>query len=88
MTTRRIIGLIIILIAILILPYWIYIPILFMAILVFPFFGEAIIFVLLINTMYGDGIKITKLLVSPLFISVVLTIIIMLPLRERLRFNV
>lgn len=78
--TRRIFGSISVLVAILVLPFWIYIPILFVAILVFPFFWEGILFALLIDVIYGGGVKTA--------LSALILLIILLPIRENLRFNV
>jgi len=54
--TRRILGLVVVLFSILVLPYWVYIPVLFLAIIFFPFFGEGILLAFLIDVAYGSGI--------------------------------
>jgi len=83
--TRRILGFVIVLIAILVLPYWIYIPVLFLAILVFPFFWEGILFALLINLVHGGGGDILSLLFSPLALMVLIALIMLWLLRKNLR---
>ena len=83
--TRRIIGSIIILVSILILPYWIYIPVLFIGIILIPFFWESILIVFLINIIHSNKIEVISLLVSPLALFVLFILIITLLVRESLR---
>lgn len=78
--TRRIFGSIVVLISILVLPSWIYIPALFIAIIIFPFFWEGLLFALLVDVLYGGGVKIA--------LSALVLLIILVPIRENLRFNV
>ncbi len=75
--TRRILGSIIVLISILVLPYWVYIPVLFVAIIFFPLYWEGILFAFLIDILYGSEIK------TALYALIVL--IVLLPIRENLR---
>ena len=77
--TKRIIGSIAILISILVLPFWVYLPVLFIAIIIFPFFWEGILFALLVDTIYGSGIE------TALYALILL--IILIPIRENLRLN-
>ena len=83
--TRRVLGSLAVLISILVLPYWIYIPSLFIAVLVFPFFWEGILFALFINIIYGDEAGIMSLLLSPLVLSVLFALIAILLLRKNFR---
>jgi len=83
--TRRIIGLVCIFISILVLPYWIYVPVLFVGIVLFPFFWEGIVFVFLINVIHGGSVEFPANLTSPLALSVLFVLIAMLPIRKRLR---
>ncbi|MDO8569225.1 MAG: hypothetical protein Q7R89_00325 [bacterium] len=75
----------VILTSILVLPYWIYIPILFIGLIFFPFFWEGILAVFLITIIHNSEMETLSLLVSPLVLSVLITLIIMLPIRESLR---
>ena len=75
--TRRIFGSVVVLVSILVLPFWIYIPVLFIAIIIFPFFFEGILFAFLIDILYGSGIETA--------LSVLAVLIILLPLRGSLR---
>ena len=84
--TRRVIGSIFVLLSILVLPYWIYIPVLLFSIIFFPFFWEGIIFAFLIDVLYGSGVESLLSFVSPFALSALILIIILLPIRERLRF--
>lgn len=73
------------LISILVLPYWIYIPALFLAIIIFPFFWESILLVLLIDTLYGEGVNIFPPSISLLAVATLFVLIVLMPVRERLR---
>lgn len=86
--TRRVLGYIVLLISILALPYWIYIPVLFITIFFFPFFWEGILFALLIDTVYGNGISVFPFIISPLVLAALIAPIIFLPFRESLRSHV
>lgn len=75
----RLIGFVFVLFSILLLPYWFYAISLSIAIIVFPFFWEGILLASLIDVFYGKG---TEVLIVALILSLVL-----LPVRERLRFH-
>lgn len=77
--TRRIIGLVLVLFSILVLPYWIYILVLFLAIILFPFFWEGIFLAFLIDLLYGGGISTA--------LGAFVLLITLLPIRENLRFR-
>ena len=81
----RIIGLVCILISILVLPYWIYIPVLFVGIVLFPFFWEGIVLAFLINAIHGGNMEFPAILTSSLALFVLVILIVMLPIRKRLR---
>ncbi|MDO8728713.1 MAG: hypothetical protein Q7K26_02330 [bacterium] len=74
-----------ILISLLVLPYWIYIPVLFIGIILFPYFWEGILAVFLIDIIHSNATEMFSLLISPLILSVLITLIIMVPVRESLR---
>jgi len=82
---RRILGSMLVLISILVLPYWIYIPILFIAIIFFPFFWEGIFLAFLIDVIHGSGIGGFSFLISPFAFYALIALILLLLLRERLR---
>ena len=86
--TRRIIGSVLILIFIFVMPYWIYIPFLFIGIILFPFFWEGIVFVFLIDVVYGGTVETFANFISPLAVFVLIALIVMLPVRESLRSHV
>lgn len=65
--------------SILVLPYWIYIPVLFLAIIYFPFYWEGILLAFFADTVYGSEIEIA--------IVALILLIILLPLRDKLRFQ-
>ena len=76
---RRVLGSTVVLVSILVLPFWVYLPVLFIAIIIFPFFWEGILFALLVDTIYGSGIE------TALYALILL--IILIPIRENLRLN-
>ncbi|PIP55949.1 MAG: hypothetical protein COX06_00575 [Candidatus Zambryskibacteria bacterium CG22_combo_CG10-13_8_21_14_all_42_17] len=83
--TRRLLWSVIIFISIMVLPFWIYIPVLFAVIVFVPFFWEGILFTFLIEVVHNSGIEFFSLLSSPLVISVLVALIILLPIRDRIR---
>jgi hypothetical protein len=87
MKIYRIAGVIFILFSILVMPYWIYVPVLFIGIFIFPFFWEAIILGFLIDIAHGSGIEGLPSFVSPFAFSALVSLIILLPVRKRLRAN-
>lgn len=82
---RRVLGSVVILASILTLPYWVYIPVLFIGVIFFPFFWEGILFVFLIGMVHGSGMAVLSLLISPLALSLLALLILLLPIRESLR---
>lgn len=82
---RRILCSVVILTSILFLPYWVYIPVLFVGIILFPFFWEGIFLAFLIDVIHGGGMKIFPSLISPLALSVLVVLVALLYIRERLR---
>ncbi|MEK9171646.1 MAG: hypothetical protein AAB782_00195 [Patescibacteria group bacterium] len=82
---RRILCSVVILTSILFLPYWVYIPVLFVGIILFPFFWEGIFLAFLIDVIHGSGMKIFPSLISPLALSVFVVLVALLHIRERLR---
>lgn len=83
--TRRALGSLVILLSILLLPYWIYVPVLFIGIIFFPFFWEGILLALLIDFIHGnETLSLTSFVFSFGFYALI-ALIILLPIRERLR---
>jgi hypothetical protein len=83
----RIVSTLILLLSIIFLPYWIYLPLLGAAIIFFPFFWEGIFLGLLIDVLYGGGIGSVRSLLSPMAFAATILLIVMLPVRERIRVN-
>ena len=63
---KHLVTILILIFAILFLPYWIYLPLLLVAIVISPFFWEAIILALLIEGLYGPDMHGLPSLISPL----------------------
>jgi len=85
---HRIFGTALVLLSILVLPYWIYIPILLVAIIYFPFYWEGLILALIIEVIYDNGVGFLPSLVSPLALSALIMLIILLPIKDKLRLHV
>lgn len=85
MSRYRIPFTILILLAILFLPYWVYVPLLFAGVLVLPFFWEGIFLGLLIDTLYAEsGLSASSVIYSFAFWAT-LILVMMIPVRKRLR---
>ena len=82
---RRVFGSIVIFVSILFLPYWVYIPALFIGAILFPFFWEGILLAFLVDVLHGGEMKILPSLVSPLALFLLVALILLLPIRENLR---
>lgn len=82
---RRVLGSVVIFVSILFLPYWVYIPVLFLGAIVFPFFWEGILLVFLIDAVHGGEMRIFSSFVSPLALSLLFMLILLVPIRENLR---
>lgn len=85
MKDLRFIAVIIILLSVIFFPYWLYLPLLGAAIIFFPLFWEAILVALLIDVLYGGGIGRATALFSPMAVLATTLLLVMLPVRERLR---
>lgn len=83
--SRRFIAYIILLLSIFFLPFWIYLPLLLISTIVFKFFWEGIIFAFLVEVLYGKGVS--GMALSPLALIILALIVILIPLRKRLRWN-
>ena len=84
---KRIFSYLILIPSIIFLPYWVYVPLLILAIVIWPFYWEALIFSLLIDFVYGRGITWWPISFSITLLALLL-LVAMLPLRSRLRINV
>jgi len=73
----RLLATVAILCSIIFLPYYVYVPALFLGAIIFPVYWESLLLSFLIETLYGEGIRLT--------LATLALLIILLPLRERLR---
>lgn len=80
MGRERIIADIVLLVAVLFLPYWIYVPLIGAAMILFPLFWEAIACAFIVEALYGTGSLKLPLLAALLLAA-------LLPVREQLRFS-
>ncbi|MDO8590290.1 MAG: hypothetical protein Q7R69_03425 [bacterium] len=83
--TRHVLSLVVVLVSILVFPYWVYIPVLFIAIIITPFFWEGILLAFLIDVIHGSGMEVPFSLASPLALTALVALIVLLPIRENLR---
>ncbi len=68
-------------------PYWLYLPAIFLGIIVFPLFWESILLSAFIDYYYGPHFSSGILLAFPFSILSVLLVILLSELRERFRLN-
>ncbi|MDO8424224.1 MAG: hypothetical protein Q7S54_01265 [bacterium] len=81
----RLIATILLILSIIFLPYWIYVPALVAAMAAFPLFWESILLGFLIDVLYGEKISsLSSFIFSAGFLALA-GLFILLPLRERLR---
>lgn len=73
------------LVAVLFLPYWIYVPAIFAAIMIYPMFWEGMILSFLVDALYGSGIETWGSIFSTYAFWSLVILIIILPVRRRIR---
>ena len=69
------------------MPFWIYIPAIVGADIFFPFYFEAIVLGFLVDVLYGQHISQGLSFIFPLALFLSIFIIVILPVRERLRLS-
>ena len=75
------------LLGVVMLPYWIYLPLLLIGVIIFPFFWEGILLGLLADALFGPGFSSQRtVLLSVGFYALTLNIVL-LPVREKLRHH-
>lgn len=87
MMNLRLSSTLVVLLAIIFLPYWIYLPLLGAAMIIFPFYWEAVLLALLVDVLYGGGVSGMTELLSPMAFAATILLIILMPLRERIRVH-
>lgn len=75
-------AILVIFFSILFLPWWIYLPLLFIAVALLPMFWEGVFLGFLVDVLYGD---LSLPFVSPVAFVTLVVLILILPLRSRLR---
>lgn len=83
----RIIYSLLIFICLLAFPWWLYVPVIIIGTLIFPFFVEGILFSFIIDAVYHPITESISILNFPLALVVSLLIIFLLPLREHIRIH-
>lgn len=86
MILKRIFASVLILVLILIAPYWMYLPAIFICMLIIPFFWEAVPFGMLIDTLYSPW-PLLHFPPFPIALSALALLLILPLVRSRLRFN-
>jgi hypothetical protein len=84
---NRLITSIVLLFLIAVAPFWIYIPALALAAALFPFYVEAVGFGFLIDVLYGTHGQSGISLVFPFALYACALVLLLLPVKERLRIN-
>jgi hypothetical protein len=68
-------------------PWWLYIPLIIIGTLIFPFFVEGILFSFIIDAAYHPLQESVSFLDFPLALAISLLILFLLPLREHIRIH-
>jgi hypothetical protein len=68
-------------------PWWLYLPLVFAGVVIFPFYLEAMALALLADMLYGGAGHGAYLLSIPFTALSALSVAFALPLRQYLRFN-
>ncbi|OHA91966.1 MAG: hypothetical protein A3J09_00470 [Candidatus Zambryskibacteria bacterium RIFCSPLOWO2_02_FULL_51_21] len=85
MKNLRVISSIVLILSVIFLPSYIYLPALALAIIVLPFFWEGVLIAFLIDALYGPGVSSLASIFSTFgFYSAVLLAVVV-PVRRRLR---
>lgn len=69
------------------MPFWIYIPAIVIAVIFFPFYFEAVVLGFLVDVLYGQHISQGLSFVFPFALFLSIFIVVILPVRERLRLS-
>lgn len=85
--TKRIFASAFVLVSILFLPYWIYLPLVFIVVIVFPIYWEGILLALLIDVLHKGAFNGIGDIFYSFGFYTLLAIIVFIPLRERLRYH-
>ncbi len=80
LNSHRLLASLVVFLSIIFLPYWLYLPILIVVAIVVPFYWEAIPFWFLTEALYGFSL-------SWWGVALLLFLIVLLPVRDKLRFE-
>lgn len=84
----RTLSSIILILAVIFLPSYIYIPALALAIILLPFFWEGILIACLIDILYGPNIHTFSSIFSTFAFMATVAIAVIIPIRRRIRTHV
>jgi hypothetical protein len=84
---KRVLITLSLLLSILVLPYWLYVPAIALTSIYIPYYIEAVILAFLIDVLYGGSTHTTITFAFPFAIGFSLLLIILVPLRSRLRIH-
>ena len=84
---RRLIVTLVLFLAIIAFPYWIYLPALGLAIFFLRFYWEGIILAFIVDVLYGHSPYMGLSFSFPLAIYVSIFVLILLPIHEQIRFD-
>jgi len=80
----RVITVIVLVLSIVLLPYWLYLPALVISMVYFRLFWEGIALAFLVDALYGYGTWFSHYQFS---VYALIIFLILLPIRDNLRFN-
>lgn len=87
MSGRRILFSVCLLVLVLVAPYWIYLPVILVGVVVFPTFVEGIVVALMADALYGHSDGAIFILNFPYALGVAVLVSFAPIIRKRLRFN-
>jgi hypothetical protein len=73
---------------VLIMPWWIYLPALALAVLLLPFFWEGLVLAFIVDVLYGTRLSENFFLMFPIALGTTLLLVIVPFIQKRFRFYV
>ena len=83
---KRLLSFVVLFFAVIFLPFWVYILMLVLALIFFRFYWEGVIIAFFIDVIYGISHE-TLFFSFPFALGAVVILILILPIRDKLRLN-
>ena len=87
MNNGRVYTTILIFVLVLVAPYWLYLPLLFAAVLIFPLYFEGIFLGFIIDVLYSGHPHPSFSIFYPVALVTLLIVLVLIPLKKRMRIN-